>query len=453
MSKLGVHVSSGDRRGFGDYLRTCAEAGSPVPVIFSVGQDVWPDVEKFSPQTVVIFRTQVTASGHLLNDGPGSMYTGDPVQTARDWMADMMGLWAKNRAQYYAPLNEQDPSVLEGFRWLNEFTIECMKIAEANNYKLALYAFSAGNPKNVDKPTIGNPFTRYDAWRELVPSLQLAKANGHILLLHEYGLAYGTLYESTPYLALRYRGSYRYLRQYNADPPLVISEASAGVGFKGNDPQVWLKDAEWYDGELMKDRCVIGSCLYQLGGDENLRDMLPALTEYIARTKSPDPAQQADPVVDGPDCTPAGLPVAETMPPVEGPGPAPIPTPTPPAQAELEPEPTPEPAPTPAPTPEPMPTPAPLPSTGPLDFNVVIASVRADPDQPNNVIVTFRVEATGGNGEYQYFCEGTPFSGPTRDRLSGRSGPIIEAYRVASGDGQSVEKKFFFHPRDFPPTT
>jgi len=31
MSKLGIHVSSGDRHGFGDLLRTCANAGSPVP--------------------------------------------------------------------------------------------------------------------------------------------------------------------------------------------------------------------------------------------------------------------------------------------------------------------------------------------------------------------------------------------------------------------------------------
>jgi hypothetical protein len=44
-------------------------------------------------------------------------------------------------------------------------------------------------------------------------------------------------------------------------------------------------------------------------------------------------------------------------------------------------------------------------------------------------------------------------SGPTRDRPSGRSGPIIESYRVTSSDGQSVEKKFFFHPRDFPPVS
>jgi hypothetical protein len=450
MSKLGVHVSSGDRRGFGDYLRISAEAGSPVPVIFSVGQDVMPDVLKYSPSTVVIFRAQNDDQGNEWGDGPGSMYTGDPEQAARDWMAAMMPIWARNPAHYYTPLNEQDPATLEGFRWINAFTIECLKIAEANGYKLALHAFSAGNPKTVDNPSIGAPYSRYDAWRELLPSLQLAKANGHILLLHEYGLSFATMRESAPHLALRYRGSYRYLRQHNADPLLVISEASTGVGFQGNDPQIWLQDVEWYDSELMKDRCVIGCCLYQLGGDENLRDMLPALTDYISVTKTPDPAQQADPVVPGPDCTPAGVPVPESMPPVDGEtlAPAPVPAPQPEPAPESEPTPTPQPTPEPIPVPEPTPRP----SAGPLDFNVVIASLRADPDRPDNVIVTFRIEATGGSGEYEYSCEGAPVGGSTRDRPSARSGAIVETYRVMSSDGQSVEKKFFFHSRDFPPT-
>ena len=41
------------------------------------------------------------------------MYTGDPVQTARDWMALMMPVWALNKAHYYAPLNEQDPAQIQ----------------------------------------------------------------------------------------------------------------------------------------------------------------------------------------------------------------------------------------------------------------------------------------------------------------------------------------------------
>jgi hypothetical protein len=79
--------------------------------------------------------------------------------------------------------------------------------------------------------------------------------------------------------------------------------------------------------------------------------------------------------------------------------------------------------------------------------------VRKDPDRPGQVIVTFQIEATGGSGEYQYLCEGAALSGPTRDRSSARSGAIVESYKVTSSDGQTVEQKFFFAARDFPPVT
>ncbi len=446
MSKLGFHISAGNRRGFGEALQKCAAAGSPVPVIFSVDQDVWPDVERFSPQTTTIFRTQKNGRGATLGDGLGSMYTGDPAQTAQDWMKEMMPVWAQNHAHYYAPINEQDPALVSGFTWLNAFTHECMKIAEANGYKLALYAFSGGNPKDVPHPAIGEPFTRDQAWRELVPSLQRAKANGHILLLHEYGFNFVTLKASAPYLALRYRHAYRLLAQYDADPPLVISEASAGVGYAGIASNIWLADAQWYDSGLMQDRAIIGCCLYQLGGAENYYTLLPQLADYISRTPTPAPESGAAPVVSGPDRLADGTPVPDEEG-EEGAAPRPQPTPQP------APTPTPPPPPQPEPTPAPSPAPTPRPSSGPLDFNATISRVRKDPDRPGQVIVTFQIAASGGSGEYEYYCEGDKLSGPTRDRPSTKSGAIVESYRVVSSDGQTSSKKFFFAARDFPHIT
>lgn len=273
MSKLGVHVSAGNRRGFGEFLQVGAAAGSPVPVVFSVDQDVWPDVQRFSPQTLVVFRHQPRNPGEQDGlDAPEDTYHGDPVESARDWMARLMPVWRKNRAHYYAPINEQDAGTLAGYTWLNTFSIECLTIADGEGFKLALYGFSGGNPR--DGVTDLDRSTLEDKWLELVPSLRYAKSNGHILLLHEYGFdspaANGgpatTLRASTPHLALRYRRSYRYLHRFNADPPLVISEAGAGVGGFGELGQAaWLEDAKWYDGELMRDRVVLGCCLYQVG--------------------------------------------------------------------------------------------------------------------------------------------------------------------------------------------
>lgn len=308
MSKLGVHVSSGNRRGFGDLLQKCAAAGSPVPVVFSVDQDVWPDVEKFSPQTIVVFRHQFKNVHGEGMDGPGAVYVGNPIESARRWMSEQMLSWQKNLAHYYAPLNEQDPPTLEAFAWLNTFTLECLRIADAVGFKLALFGFSGGNPKHLrgdDGQIVATP---EQCWHELIPSLQHAKANGHILLLHEYGFdspaANGgpatSLRASAPWLALRYRDAIRYLHPFEADPPVVIGECGPGVGgFAEISLDAWLADVGWYDSELMRDKIVLGACLYQLGGAENIRDGLSRLGGYIATTQTGEP--EGDPVVDTPD--------------------------------------------------------------------------------------------------------------------------------------------------------
>jgi len=307
MSKLGVHVSAGNRRGFGQFLQYCADAGNPVPVLFSVDQDVWPDIAAYSPSTLLVYRHQPKDSQGGGLDGPPDIYKGDPIASARVWMARIMGNWRINRAHYYAPLNEQDPPTLEAFSWLNTFTFECMVVAESAGLKLALYAFSAGNPKTLldaDGHVIATP---EQCWLELVPSLKHAKQNGHILILHEYGFdspatadaPATTLRASAPHLALRYRAAYRYLHQFGATPRLVIGEASAGVGAKPSwdaiTRQQWLDDLKWYDGELMRDAAVLGCCAYQAGGAEDLSEMFAPLAGYIGRT--PTPAPEADPVV------------------------------------------------------------------------------------------------------------------------------------------------------------
>jgi hypothetical protein len=275
-------------------------------------------------------------------------------------------------------------------------------------------------------------------------------------LLHEYRFYFVTLRNSTPYLALRYRHAYRLLTQFNADPPLVISEASAGVGYAGLAPNLWLDDVQWYDAEITKDRAVIGCCLYQLGGSENFVSLVPQLADYISQTPTLPETQQAVPVVPGPDLDANGQPVPDDFVFIATTGIAPTPTPAPAPEptATLTPIPTPEPELEPESEPEPEPeptTPTPAPSSGPLDFDVRIVQVRKDPDRPGQIIVTFQIDATGGSGEYQFVCEGAALSGVIRDRRATRSGAIIETYRVTSSDGQTVEKRFFFAAKDFPP--
>ena len=439
MSKLGIHVSNGNRRGFGEFLQTCANAGSPVPVIFSVDQDVWPDVQKLSPQTIVVFRHQNKDPHTGGQDGPGDTYVGDPIKSAQRWMNANMPMWRKNRAHYYAPINEQDAGVLAGYTWLNAFSLECLRIADEQGFKLALYGFSSGNPR--DGQTDLDRSTLEDKWRELVPSLQYAKQHGHILLLHEYGFsspaANGgpatSLRASAPNLALRYRRSYRWLAQFDADPPLVLSETSAGVGgFSDLGQAAWLADAKWYDGELMRDRVVVGCCLYQVGGDENIRDVLPALGTYLAATPTPAPESGPLPVIaEVGRADPIKPPVDPIEPPIE----PPVDPIKPPVEPPID------------------PIGPPITPAGPLDFDVRLTRCRPDPDaEPaqKRLILTFEIAVTGGTAPFTYMCEGQPLSGPVRERPAMRQGAVIESYTVTDASGQSKQRKFFFSASEFP---
>ncbi len=95
----------------------------------------------------------------------------------------------------------------------------------------------------------------------------------------------------------------------------------------------------------------------------------------------------------------------------------------------------------------PPPTVAPV-STGPLDFQVFLVGCRRDDSREGGVILTFKVEATGGNGVYTFIREGQTVP-QISDRPATKGNGVIDAWIVRSGDGQEVQRKFQFRGRDF----
>lgn len=298
MSSFGAHVSSGRRDGFGAALLQCAEAGSPVPVLVSLDQDLWPDVAQYSPDTVVVFRTQPDG-----DDNPIAMYTGDPVVVARDWYNLSRPRWLLNHAHYYAPCNERNPVLFAAQQaaktsvvlpdrntllryamalpltsaqntWLDDFDFEMMLLAEVDGFRLALHGDSVGTPD-------------YPAWQYYRKSLSHAAANGHVLLLHEYGLE-TTLQNAGPDLALRYRRVHDIIEPFAPGLKMVIGETSSHNGYSG-EGAAWLNDCAWYDSEAMKDaRYLIGFAGYQLGGAENWYRLIQQWADYVATHPTPE---------------------------------------------------------------------------------------------------------------------------------------------------------------------
>lgn len=327
MSRLGLHVTIGNRSGFGDALLRCSVAGSPIPVLQTVDVDLWPDVAQYSPQTRLVFRTKFDAAGREIGDGPQAMYTGEPNAEAEAWMAKMMPRWRLNRAHYYAPINEQDGGPASDMDWLNVFLLRCIAIAQENGFKLAAPNFSTGNPRDdspisrlvyalfqhrvpalaarlMNSVVVSNtlaaldgnivPGSAEDRWQRLIPAMTALRDTGGVLTIHQYGLHYGWLMASAPYLALRHRRDLAFLQSVDAAPRIVINEAGPGAGGFHGGINAWLADLAAYDAQLMVDPYVLGACIYQLGGAENIVTGLAQLAGYIAAHPTPpsiDPPQ------------------------------------------------------------------------------------------------------------------------------------------------------------------
>lgn len=91
---------------------------------------------------------------------------------------------------------------------------------------------------------------------------------------------------------------------------------------------------------------------------------------------------------------------------------------------------------------QPAPAVSPI-STGLLDFQVFLVGCRRDDSREGGIILIFKVDATGGNGIYTYIREGQSVA-QISERPATKGSGVIDAWRVRSGDGQEVQRKYRF---------
>jgi hypothetical protein len=265
MSKFGAHVSSGARQGFGEALALCAAAGSPVPVLFAFAQNLWDDVQKFSPSTVLIYRTKIRINGADY-DNPPNMYQADAVAVANDWYARAKPLWLLNKAHYYAPTNERNPNKNDAAQnaWWAAFDLRLMLLADDDYIKLALHGDSMGTPDYAD-------------WQYYHASLAYAAQHGHIITRHEP-------VEGVD-LAFRYRKEHAIIEAFAPGLQMAISECY-GIGM--GHPEPYVDSFQAYDLEAMKDDYLLGFAAYQIGGDETFTPAIPRWASWVATHPTPD---------------------------------------------------------------------------------------------------------------------------------------------------------------------
>lgn len=423
MSKLSVHISSGNRSGFTDWLDKCAAGGNPIGIVYSVDENISGDLAQHSPSTKWVYRYQTDEFNRL----PHGFFETEPVQNCTTWMTKtkdshkrtLIQNWALNKADWFDPLNEPVPDIPAKAQWINTWLLTALEIANQNGFKLALLSLPSGNPP-------------LDMWQYMLPALKRGRELGAILSLHAY---WSTEHpESDPDNALRYRDVYQQLPK-DARLPIVLSEASPGNGYDPSDHVTgsdWVNNMARYDVEIMKDPYVLGACGFQLGGQEsNLRSILPQYGDYIAKTPTPVVIETDDSVTDSDTISPSD-PNDQMQPPVDE-LPTTTDTPSTPDTSSTTTDTT---------------TTPPIVSSGPLSFDVHVVNCRRNPEQSNGIIVTFQFEVTGGSAPYTYIHEDQILAGPAFDRLATRSGPIIDSFAVTSADGQTQQKKLFFSPKD-----
>jgi hypothetical protein len=79
---------------------------------------------------------------------------------------------------------------------------------------------------------------------------------------------------------------------------------------------------------------------------------------------------------------------------------------------------------------------------------VFLVGCRRDDTREGGVILTFKVEATGGNGIYTFIREGQVVA-QISERPATKGNAVIDAWRVRSGDGQEIERKYRFTGSEF----
>ena len=290
MSKLGLHVASGKRSGFGEILNAGAA------VVVAVDQDVRAEVRQRAPLAKLAFRTQQPDG---LDNPSGLLETplSDIPLVAARWCESRYPIWQRNAgADWYIVNNELDVSTLESAAKLNAFYLACMTWCEGVGLRAGICSFSTGCPSD------DGGLTLEQRWQPLLPAIAYAALHGHVVVLHAHPMDHGPLSQTGESIAYRHERTLRYFAQHGLKPLVIIGELSNGVGgIEPNVPAYMLEVGAW-DVHVMdsvwRDQ-VIGGALYGYNAAETLRPAAFEIASWIAA--HPTPTTPIDPPPPPPD--------------------------------------------------------------------------------------------------------------------------------------------------------
>jgi hypothetical protein len=301
-TKLGVHVSTGPRGGFGELC----QAAPAVVLAVGEGGSLLEAKEKSDGRTLTIYR-DIT----VYPDAPPGidhMTEAGAIAAADFFWPSLRAKYDLNPADYYQTTNEVGGDNEQTLANLVVYESRLMDLAERDGYRLVIASSAGGSPAN------------WELWLNyIVPLIRRAEEGGHLYGRHAYG---GVVMASSGYLsgpgpkaadsnAGRPLVEAAYLRKAGVKTPLVVTEAGVygGMRFPGAKPL--LEDVARYDALLSQHDNIWGFCLWTFGDygrfPANIQPAARALTNYLEHMGGG--ARRPYPYAGAPISTRPGTPV------------------------------------------------------------------------------------------------------------------------------------------------
>lgn len=248
-SKLGLHSLLDGR----SKVQAFITAGAKLASITIVGDAGYANLMAQSVSTV-IYRPWPDVSPTIPDDDPSAEVYGSAFIDQMFARLDATGDLDLQSDIYIQPTNE--PAFKSGS---NGFWLGCLKNLTERGRKCAMGAYSVGAPEPAD-------------WQTMVPALEYAKANNHIVCLHAYckdGTPAGQLSDQADqqYFELRFPRLFAAV-PVSAQPSLVISEFAGQFKtgqFQGTD--ALLKVAAAYQAAIAPYQYVLAFNLWTAGAE------------------------------------------------------------------------------------------------------------------------------------------------------------------------------------------
>ena len=246
MSKLGAHIVTGSRNGYGEFC----DSKPSIALAADEGGALVEAKQRSNNHTITIFRDTTVyreAPGDI-NNPPGTY-----AQMASYWYPQLKIKWQQNPADYYTITNEQGGNDAQSIRNLIAYEREIMKLANADGFKVCVLNLASGSPGDLN------------LWKELcVPFIVEVGQDGNIYGRHAYSIGHKEIVPTDGNTSRPFTEA-EHLISIGATTGLAITELGfdGGYGYVGD----WLfsTQAAAYDELMWKQENIIGACLWLLG--------------------------------------------------------------------------------------------------------------------------------------------------------------------------------------------